>query len=85
MGAPGRQAVELRLRERVRAGIVQAAARGDVNTAFAWLLGPYHRRQLLSLPGVKRALIVAFASLRNWIGSLKNSSDPKKGRNPNGS
>jgi glycosyltransferase involved in cell wall biosynthesis len=76
-GAPAKQAVELRLRERVRAGIVQAAAVGDTDTAFAWLLGPYHRRQLLSLPGVKRALIVMLASLRSRVGSLSNSSNPK--------
>jgi glycosyltransferase involved in cell wall biosynthesis len=77
-GAPCRQAVELRLRERVRAGIVQAAALGDADTAFSWLLGPYHRRQLLSLPGVKRALIVALASLRTRVGSLRNPSDQKE-------
>jgi glycosyltransferase involved in cell wall biosynthesis len=76
-GAPARQAVELRLRERVRAGIVQAAALGDTNTAFAWLLSPYHSRQLLSLPGIKRALIVALASLRSWVGFIRNSSAPK--------
>lgn len=82
-GAPCRQAIELRLRERVRAGIVQAAALGDTNTAISWLLGPYHRRQLLSLPGVKRTLVVALASLR----SLRPHWKPRgqKEFQPNGS
>jgi glycosyltransferase involved in cell wall biosynthesis len=62
--APCAQALEHRLRERVSVGLVQAAALGHTHTAVSWLLGPYHRRQLLTLPGAKRAFYVALACLR---------------------
>jgi glycosyltransferase involved in cell wall biosynthesis len=62
--APCAQELELRLRERVSVGIVQAAALGHTHTAVSWLLGPYHRRQLLTLPGAARAFRVALACLR---------------------
>jgi glycosyltransferase involved in cell wall biosynthesis len=63
-GAPCKEEAELRLRERVRSGIVQAAALGDTDSARSWLFGPYHRSQLLTLAGINRALIVALACLR---------------------
>ena len=56
--------LELRLRERVSVGLVQAAALGHTQTAVSWLLGRYHRRQLLTLPGAARAFYVALACLR---------------------
>src|SRR6266481_4691737 len=62
--APCVQELELRLRERISVGLVQAAALGHTRTAVSWLLGPYHRRQLLTLPGAARALRVALACLR---------------------
>ena len=63
-GVPCHPAADVQLRARVAAGIIQAAALGDTRAALSWLLGPYHRRQLLSLRGVKRALVVALACLR---------------------
>jgi glycosyltransferase involved in cell wall biosynthesis len=62
--APCVQELEHRLRERVSVGLVQAAALGHTHTAVSWLLGPYHRRQLLTLPGAARAFRVALACLR---------------------
>jgi glycosyltransferase involved in cell wall biosynthesis len=62
--APCVQELELRLRERISLGLVQAAALGRTHTAVSWLLGPYHRRQLLTLPGAARAFYVALACLR---------------------
>ena len=61
--APCEQELKLRLRERVSVGIVQAAALGHTHTAVSWLLGPYHRRQLLTFPGAARAFRVALACL----------------------
>ena len=72
--APCVQELELRLRERVSAGIVQAAALGHTQTAVSWLLGPYHRRQLLTLPGAARAFRVALACLRVRIPPWKKMS-----------
>jgi hypothetical protein len=69
--APCAQELAVRLRERVSVGIVQAAALGDIHTAVSWLLGPYHRRQLLTLPGAARALYVASACLRSLWKSVK--------------
>ena len=63
-GAPCKPELELRLRERISVAIVQAAALGDTERALSWLLGPYHRGQLLSFPGAKRTLLVALACLR---------------------
>lgn len=63
--APCTQELEHRLRERVSVGLVQAAALGDTHTAVSWLLSPYHRKQLLTLPGAKRAFHVALACLRD--------------------
>jgi glycosyltransferase involved in cell wall biosynthesis len=59
--APCERELELRLRERISVGLVQAAALGHTRTAVSWLLGPYHRRQLLTLPGAARAFRVALA------------------------
>jgi glycosyltransferase involved in cell wall biosynthesis len=63
-GAPCKQEIDFRLRERVRSGIVQAAALGDTESAVSWLLGPYHRGRLLSYAGFRRAMTVALACLR---------------------
>jgi len=62
--APCTQELELRLRQLISVGLVRAAALGHTHTAVSWLLGPYHRRQLLTLAGAARAFRVALACLR---------------------
>jgi glycosyltransferase involved in cell wall biosynthesis len=71
--APCEQELKLRLRERISVGLVQAAALGHTRTAVSWLLGPYHRRQLLTLPGAARAFRVALACLRVRIPPWKKA------------
>ena len=62
--APCEQELKLRLRKQISVGLLQAATLGHTHTAVSWLLGPYHRRQLLTLPGAARAFYVALACLR---------------------
>jgi glycosyltransferase involved in cell wall biosynthesis len=74
--APWVRDLELHLRELVPVGLVQAAALGHTRTAVSWLLGPYHRRQLLTFRGAARAFRVALACLRVRIPHLgKRRSD----------
>jgi glycosyltransferase involved in cell wall biosynthesis len=75
--APWTQELELRLRKVVSVGLLQAAALGHTRTAVSWLLGPYHRRQLLTLPGAARAVRVALACLRVRRPLWKSAKDSK--------
>jgi glycosyltransferase involved in cell wall biosynthesis len=63
-GAPCKEEIDFRLRERICSAVIQAAALGDTDSAVSWLLGPYHRGRLLSFAGIKRAVVVALVCLR---------------------